>query len=76
MAGWRLQRPGEIVTPHSTNPAYIGASMPSLVRFLVVVAILVAVGAATVIYLADFVQPRTRSMTIRIPPAKLGVEGP
>jgi hypothetical protein len=50
--------------------------MPSLVRFLVVVAILVAVGAATVIYLADFVQPRTRSMTIRIPPVKLGVEGP
>jgi len=45
--------------------------MPSLVRFLTVVAILAAIGAAATIYLAYMVEPNTREMTIRIPPAKL-----
>lgn len=66
----------EIVTTHSANPAYIAASMPSLLRFLFVLAVLAAVAAVTVVYLADFVQPRTREMTIRIPPAALGEQGP
>jgi hypothetical protein len=44
--------------------------MPSLFRFLFVVAVLaILVGAATV-YLAYFVGPNTREMTIRIPAAK------
>ena len=55
---------------------YIGGSMPSLLRFLFVLAVLAAVGGFTVVYLADFVQPRPREMTIRIPPAKLGEQGP
>jgi hypothetical protein len=50
--------------------------MPSLLRFLFVLAVLAAIGGFTVVYLADFVRPRTREMTIRIPPAKLGQQGP
>jgi hypothetical protein len=50
--------------------------MPSLLRFLLVLTVLLAVAAATVVYLADFVQPRSREMTVRIPPAKLGLKGP
>jgi hypothetical protein len=50
--------------------------MPSLLRFLVVLAVLAIIAVTTVVYLADFVQPRTRDMTIRIPPAKLGQQGP
>lgn len=46
--------------------------MPTLIRFLVVVVVLaVAVGAATY-YLANYVGPHTREMTIRIPASKLG----
>jgi len=50
--------------------------MPSLLRFLFVLAVLVAIASATVVYLADFVSPRTRDMTVRIPPATLGLKGP
>ncbi|MCR4282322.1 MAG: histidine kinase [Bauldia sp.] len=45
--------------------------MPSLVRFLTVVAILAAIGGAAVVYLAYMVEPNTREMTIRIPASKL-----
>ena len=45
--------------------------MPSLFRFLLVVLVLAVIGGAAVVYLANFVQPNTRDMTIRIPPAKL-----
>jgi len=45
--------------------------MPSLFRFLFVVAVLAALGGAAVVYLANFVGPNTRDMTIRIPPSKL-----
>jgi hypothetical protein len=45
--------------------------MPSLVRFLVVVAILAAIAGAATIYLAYFVNPGQREMTIRIPASKL-----
>jgi purine-cytosine permease-like protein len=46
--------------------------MPTLVRFLVAVALLAAIFAAATVYLADFVKPNTREMTIRVPPSKLG----
>ena len=41
--------------------------MPSLVRFLVAVVVLAVVLAAAAFYLAYFVKPHTRDMTIRIP---------
>lgn len=46
--------------------------MPSLFRFFVVVIVLGAIGAAAMVYLATFVEPNTREMTVRIPPGKLG----
>ena len=45
--------------------------MPSLFRFLFVVAVLAVLGGAAVVYLANFVGPNTRDMTIRIPPSRL-----
>jgi hypothetical protein len=45
--------------------------MPSLVRFLVVLAVLAAIGGAGMFYLANFVKPNTREMTVRVPPARL-----
>jgi lipopolysaccharide export LptBFGC system permease protein LptF len=46
--------------------------MPSLFRFLFVVAVLAVILGAVTIYLANFVHPNTREMTIRIPASKLG----
>ena len=46
--------------------------MPSLFRFLFVLAVLAVVVGAATYYLANFVSPHTREMTIRIPPSKLG----
>jgi phage shock protein PspC (stress-responsive transcriptional regulator) len=45
--------------------------MPSLVRFLVVVAVLAGLVVAATVYLAFFVHPGSREMTIRIPDSKL-----
>jgi hypothetical protein len=45
--------------------------MPSLVRFLVVVVVLVGIAGAAMVYLAHFVEPNPREMTIRIPAEKL-----
>ena len=45
--------------------------MPSLFRFLFVVLVLAALAGAATIYLAYFVKPNTREMTIRIPANKL-----
>ena len=45
--------------------------MPTLFRFLVVVVVLAALAGAATVYLADFVKPHTRDMTIRIPADKL-----
>jgi lipopolysaccharide export LptBFGC system permease protein LptF len=45
--------------------------MPSLFRFLFVVAVLAAILGAATVYLANFVQPNTREMSVRIPAAKL-----
>ena len=45
--------------------------MPSLFRFLFVVLVLAALGGAAFVYLANFVEPNTRDMSIRIPSSKL-----
>jgi phage shock protein PspC (stress-responsive transcriptional regulator) len=45
--------------------------VPTLFRFLVVVAVLVGLGAAAVFALATFVQPETRDMTVTIPSNRL-----
>ena len=45
--------------------------MPSLFRFLAVVLVLAALAGAGMVYLAYFVSPNEREMTIRIPANKL-----
>ncbi len=45
--------------------------MPSLFRFLIVLAILGLIGGAAMLYLANFVGPNTREMTVRVPAEKL-----
>ncbi|HVZ15202.1 MAG TPA: histidine kinase [Bauldia sp.] len=45
--------------------------MPSLVRFLVGVVVVAALLAAGAVYLAYFVKPNTREMTIKIPATRL-----
>ena len=48
--------------------------MPSLFRFLIVLVILGMLGGAAMVYLAIFVGPHTREMTVRIPAEKLQVQ--
>jgi len=48
--------------------------MPSLFRFLIVLVILGMLGGAAMVYLAIFVGPHTREMTVRIPADKLQVQ--
>ena len=45
--------------------------MPTVFRFLVSLVFIVAVFAAIVFYLGNFVEPNTREMTIRLPPSRL-----
>ena len=45
--------------------------MPSLTRFLTVIAVIAALGFAAMFALATLVTPRTREMTVTIPAAKL-----
>ena len=45
--------------------------MPTLVRFLVVLIVLAAIGLAGMFYLANFVEPNTREMTVKVPAARL-----
>ncbi len=45
--------------------------MPSLFRFLIVLVVLAALGGAAMVYLANFVGPNTREMTVRVPADKL-----
>jgi hypothetical protein len=45
--------------------------MPTLVRFLVVVIVLAAIGIAGMFYLANFVEPHTREMTVKVPADRL-----
>lgn len=44
--------------------------MPSLFRFLTVAAIIAAVVYGAIFALANFVSPRSREMTVTIPPDK------
>ena len=44
--------------------------MPTLFRFLLVVAILAGLGFAAIYVLATFVEPQPREMTVTIPPDK------
>jgi hypothetical protein len=44
--------------------------MPSLFRFLTVVAIIGAIGYGIIFALANFVNPKPREMTVTIPPEK------
>jgi hypothetical protein len=44
--------------------------MPSLFRFLTVVAVIVGVVYGAIFALANFVSPKSREMTINIPPDK------
>ena len=48
--------------------------MPSLFRFLIVLVILGILGGGAMIYLALFVGPNTREMTVRIPAERLHAE--
>ena len=45
--------------------------MPSLIRFLIGSAIVVVLGAVAMYALANFVDPRPREMTIRVPQERL-----
>ncbi len=45
--------------------------MPSLIRFLIGVAVLAVVTAVAVWVLANFVDPQPREMTIRVPQERL-----
>ncbi len=45
--------------------------MPTVFRFLVSLVFIVAVFAAIVFSLGNFVEPNTREMTIRLPPSRL-----
>ena len=45
--------------------------MPTLVRLLVILAILAALGFGAMFALATFVEPRQSEMTIRVPTDKL-----
>ena len=49
--------------------------MPTLVRFLVVLIVLAAIGLAGMFYLANFVEPNTREMTVKVPAARAAAEG-
>ncbi len=46
-------------------------SVPSLIRFLVIVGVLVALGYAGMFALVNFVTPQPREMTQTIPPTRL-----
>jgi hypothetical protein len=46
--------------------------MPTIVRFLIVLLVLAALAGAGVIYLAYFVHPTPREMSIKVPADRLG----
>ena len=46
-------------------------SVPSLIRFLIIVGVLVALGYAGMFALVNFVTPQPREMTQTIPPTRL-----
>lgn len=48
--------------------------MPSLIRFVVICAVIAGCVYGAMFALATFVEPNQREMTVRIPPAKLQLE--
>ena len=48
-----------------------GCSLPSLIRFLVVIAILAGIGFGAMWALANLVEPNPREMTVTIPSTRL-----
>jgi hypothetical protein len=71
-ASSKMVMPLPSATPTFGSKRPPGDAMPSLFRFFIVLIVLGAIGAAAMVYLATFVEPNTREMTVRIPPAKLG----
>jgi hypothetical protein len=55
----------------STRQWPSGTAMPTLIRFLIVLAVLAALAGAGMFYLANYVGPRTREMTVPIPAERL-----
>ena len=55
-----------------TVPSVVACAteMPSLFRFLTVIAVIVGVVYGAIYALANFVHPRSREMTVTIPPDK------
>ena len=45
--------------------------MPSLIRFIVIVAVIVGIGYAAMVALAIVVEPTPREMSVRIPSDKM-----
>lgn len=45
--------------------------MPTIIRFVMTLVVLAAIFGAVVFYLGNFIEPRMREMTIRIPPSRL-----
>ena len=44
--------------------------MPSLLRFLTVIGVIVGLGYAVIFALATFVEPKPREITVTVPPDK------
>ncbi len=45
--------------------------MPTLIRFVIVLVVLAGLGGAAAVYLAYFVEPNSRDMTIRVPSERM-----
>jgi hypothetical protein len=59
-----------LIPGHSAQPVAWKA-MPSLFRFLVVLIVLAAIGGAAMYYLANYIEPNSREMSVRVPADKL-----
>lgn len=74
--GWtkreaRLARQAGRLDLGPTQATAIGTAMPTIMRFVMTLVVLAALFGAAVYALGTFVEPRTRQMTIRIPPSRL-----
>jgi hypothetical protein len=54
---------------HTAGRSEISA-MPSLLRFLTVIAIIAGLGYAVIFSLATFIDPKPREITVTVPPDK------
>jgi hypothetical protein len=59
-----------LIPGHSAQP-FAWKAMPSLFRFLVVLIVLAAIGGAAMYYLANYIEPNSREMSVRVPADKL-----